>query len=363
MLTKFDELTCHQTVETFDTVGTSDRAWTEKLWVNLHDTAGELVLATGLGVYPNRDVMDGYGCANVGNQLQTNVRASRQLRPRAEELAVGPLTYEVLEPYRRIRLAMGENPQGIEFDLEFVGKLEPHEEIPQFGRSAGRVYVHTQRYAQLGRAKGWAKVGDKRFDIEPERFYAQRDHSWGIRLGVGAPETGVQMTDVATFFGMMVNWLTLQFEDWGIQCYLIERADGSIDRLTGAMVFPLDAGKDPIPVTKVDHDYAYHDGAPRMQGGTVTFHLADGSKKTIEMQEKTTMYLRGGGYLGIDDYYHGLWMGEQWQTGEAWEVGDPKVADSVHGLNDTVVECTCDGSSGYGIVENLILPPFPKYDR
>jgi hypothetical protein len=54
-------------------------------------------------------------------------------------------------------------------------------------------------------------------------------------------------------------------------------------------------------------------------------------------------------------------MGPSWFDGETWEVGDPKTADEVHGLDDTVCEATCDGQKGYGIMENLILPPFPRY--
>jgi len=33
----------------------------------------------------------------------------------------------------------------------------------------------------------------------------------------------------------------------------------------------------------------------------------------------------------------------------------------MHGLDDTVVEVRMGNEVGYGIVENLILPPFPKY--
>ncbi len=361
MLTDYDEWTCHQVVETFDAVGTSDRAWTEKIWLNLHDLSGELVVACGLGVYPNRDVLDGFACANVGNKVQTNVRASRALRPRIAELAVGPLRYEVLEPFERIRVRSDDDSQGLKLDVEFLGRMQPLEEEPQFGRSKGRVFVHTQRYAQLGRARGWVEVDGRRFSVDEEGFRAQRDHSWGIRMGVGAPETGVQMPDVASFTSMMINWLVLQFGDWGVQCYLIERGDGRVERLTGALVHPLGSDRQPIPITRVEHDYSYHSGAPRMRAGTVTFHLADGGRKRIEMDELTTMYLRGGGYLGVDDYFHGLWMGDDWRAGERWQVDRQEVADRAHGLNDTVVVCRCDGETGYGIVENLILPPFPKY--
>jgi len=75
MLTNYDELTCHQCVETFDSVATSDRAWTEKLWCNLHDSSGKIVLATGLGVYPNRNVIDGYVCRSA-----TSIRLSSHIQ-------------------------------------------------------------------------------------------------------------------------------------------------------------------------------------------------------------------------------------------------------------------------------------------
>ncbi len=361
MLTKFDELTCHQSVASFDEVGTSDRAWTEKLWCNIHDTQGELVLATGLGVYPNRNVLDGYGCANVRNAKQTNLRLSRELRPRIDELSLGPLSYEVIEPFKKIRIAMGENEQGLSYDIEFLGGMLPGEEEPHLGRARGRVFVNHCRYAQLGRVRGWVKVGGERFELDPDRFYAQRDHSWGIRMGVGAPEQGVQMADVATFTSMMINWFTVQFPSWGLYAYLIEKGDGTVERLTGCLTKPMEEGGEVIPLVGFEHDWVYHENSPRMKAGKVTLKFKDGSEKSIEMRELTTMYLRGGSYLGYKDHYHGLWMGEDWRDGESWDLDTPAKADGVHGLNDTVVECKCDGEVGYGIVENLILPPYPRY--
>lgn len=257
MLTKFDELTCHQEVSTFNSVGTSDRAWTEKLWCNVHDREGKLVVATGFGVYPNRNVIDGYGCVNVHNEVQHNVRLSRELRPRIDEVALGPLKYDVIEPYRRILITMDENEHGVSYELEFKGLFHPGEEEPQYGRRHGRTLVNTCRYAQLGRAQGWVKVDGTRFDIED--YFAQRDHSWGIRMGVGAPEQGVQETDIATFRGMLINWLTFQFESWGGYLYYIEGADGSVQRLTGSVVGRLDEPTTPIPIVGFKHDYAYYD--------------------------------------------------------------------------------------------------------
>ena len=360
MLTKHDELTCHQVVQTFDAVDTSDRAWTEKLWCNVHDAAGELVLATGFGVYPNRNVLDGYACVNVANQRQHNLRVSRELRPRIDEVAVGPLAYEVIEPYRRVRLTCGDNPRNLRFDLEFLGGFAPGEEEPQVGRAFGRTFVNTCRYAQTGRARGWIEVEGRRTELTPDRFFAQRDHSWGVRMGVGLPEQGVQLPDIAPFRGMLILWTTLQLEDVAFTLYLIELADGTVQRLTGQVCPKLGEGPT-VPIVGADHHFEYHPGSARMAAGRMSLTAADGRRWELSMRELTTMYLRGGGYAGYKGFYHGLWKGTDWQDGETLEVADPRVADEVHGLDDTVIEVRCGDRVGYGIIENMILPPFPRY--
>jgi hypothetical protein len=362
VLTKFDEFTCHQIVSSFDSPESTDRAWTEKLWCNIHDTKGRLVMAIGMGVYPNRNVMDGYACIQLDGR-QHNARFSRELRPRIDELEVGPLRWEVLEPYRRIRLSLGENRFGLRFELEFLGRFQPGEEEPQSKRSRGRLQVNTCRYSQLGRARGWVCVGDQRIELDEEHHYAQRDHSWGVRMGVGAPEQGVQEPDIATFTAMMINWATFQLDDRALNLYLIERSDGHRELFTGQLLPRLDDARPAVPIVGVEHTYRFHERSARMQSGELHLTGGDGTKLHLELRELCTMYLRGGGYVGWKGYTHGLWMGPKWEDGEVWELGsEPGLCDQVHGLDDTVCEVREGGEvKGYGIIENLILPPFPRY--
>ena len=361
MLTKFDELTCHQTISTFDSPQSTDRAWTEKMWFNLHDTKGEIVLATGIGVYPNRNVMDGFGCVNLGHKTQHNIRVSRELRPNVTELHVGPLEIDIVEPYKKVRLHMGENPQGLAFDLEFLGALPPNEEKPQFGRMFGRTFVHTCRYAQMGRARGTVTVEGKRIELSADTTFGQRDHSWGVRMGVGAPAQGVQGTDIQHFNGMLINWLTAQFKEWGVYYYLIEKQGGRIDYLSGAVH---ELGTDPtdgVPIVKVEHDFTYHPRSVRMDQGSVRLHAEDGRVIELSMREINCMYLRGGGYVGYKGFTHGLWMGPSWQDGEVFDISDDRGRNELHGLDDTVCEYRCGDELGYGIIENMVLPPYPRY--
>src|SRR4051794_11541397 len=69
-----DELFVHQVADTFGTVGQADRSWTEKLWAVASAPDGSLQVDLGLGLYPNRGVIDGYAGVSRGVE-QWTVRA------------------------------------------------------------------------------------------------------------------------------------------------------------------------------------------------------------------------------------------------------------------------------------------------
>ncbi len=362
MLTRYDEWTCHQIVETFAYPGCSDRAWTEKIWLNLHDTQGRFALAIGLGVYPNRNVMDGFACLRLGSR-QTNVRLSRQLRPRVDELSVGPLSYRILDPFRRLAVDLSDSRQGLRFQVEFQGRFHPVEEQPhQFWRDAtGRVAVDTARYSQTGRASGWVEWNGQRTELDPNEVYAQRDHSWGIRPGVGTPEPGLQDQETNSFAGAMINWAIFQFPSWSVSLYYIEANDGKARFLSGAISQPLDEPDEQVRVVGVEHDYEFFPGSLDTKSGSLTLHLEDGSHRKLHLEALQVMHLRGGGYLGVGEYNHGKWMGPEHEEGETWNLEDPATKAMARGLDDTICRVTHGDETGYGILENLIIPPFERY--
>ena len=74
-----DELLVHQIADTFATVAQSDRSWTEKIWAMAADRdRAPSKLVFGLGVYPNRGVVDAFGGVSRGVE-QWTVRASGRL--------------------------------------------------------------------------------------------------------------------------------------------------------------------------------------------------------------------------------------------------------------------------------------------
>lgn len=54
MITKYDEMFCHQAVSTFDRPGTSAREWTERAWITIYAIAGggHFAAATKLATGP-----------------------------------------------------------------------------------------------------------------------------------------------------------------------------------------------------------------------------------------------------------------------------------------------------------------------
>src|SRR5438270_782518 len=73
-----DEGLNHQIVDTFATIAHSDYAWTEKVWVSIAKADGSIQANLGLGKYPNRGVIDGFGGVSRGRE-QWTVRGSGEL--------------------------------------------------------------------------------------------------------------------------------------------------------------------------------------------------------------------------------------------------------------------------------------------
>ncbi|MCB1028131.1 MAG: hypothetical protein KDB24_10260, partial [Microthrixaceae bacterium] len=159
-----DEGFNHQIADTFATVGTSDPAWTEKVCAMALARDGSLQLGFGMGQYRNRNVMDAYAGVSRGVE-QLTVRSSRRLYPDDETTAVGPITYDVIEPMRTVRFALAPNDvQPLSFDWTFTAALPPQSEERTHQRAplGYRVSAELVRYHQMGTASGWVELDGER---------------------------------------------------------------------------------------------------------------------------------------------------------------------------------------------------------
>ena len=68
---------------------------------------------------------------------------------------------------------------GISLHLELTGTFPAYEQTPAFHRTRGRVQEDARRFYQNGIVTGWIEVDGERIEIDPDRWWFGRDHSWG----------------------------------------------------------------------------------------------------------------------------------------------------------------------------------------
>ena len=181
MLSKWDELLCHQLPNTMDHVHTDNPEWTERIYVSIYNVRDQdTIVGFGVGQYPNKNVQDGFATVwHLGRQY--NFRASRILRPNIADVRIGPLSVELLEGLKRLRLKLDENPSGLLLDIEWTATMNPHEEEHDFRESGGRVVQDISRFDQAGRSRGILQFGGKTISLDEENWWGHRDRSWGTR--------------------------------------------------------------------------------------------------------------------------------------------------------------------------------------
>lgn len=186
MLSGWDENLCHQLPTTMDHVHTDNPEWTERIYISIYNVRDkDTIIGVGFGQYPNKNVQDGF--VTVWHQgKQYNFRASRTLRPRIDEVKAGPLSVEVLEGLRRVRIRLGDNPSSLRLDVEFTARMNPHEETHDFRESGGKAVQDISRFDQVGRVHGTLEVGGKKIALDDENWWSIAT-AHGVRAGRCAP--------------------------------------------------------------------------------------------------------------------------------------------------------------------------------
>ena len=371
-LLPIDEALNHQIVDTFSTVAESDLSWTEKIWVSIPKKDGSLQIDFGLGRYQNRNVIDGFAGISRGKE-QWTVRASRELAANPTATAVGPLTYEVVEPLEKVRFRLGENDiLPLTFDVTFERRLPPYFEDRHAQRDERgfRVVSNVVRYHQAGTVSGWVNVEGKREEIRANDWFAFRDHSWGIRLDVGAPPTDLRP---ARDFGerefggasFLLHWTPM----------MLERPDGTryeyhyYLQMRGGRPFYFSGylnGPDGTQerVGRVRPKLAYDDRTRRPKKGVIHFDMLDGETRTVEVETvgESGFHLGTALYLGFDGKKHGMWRGEQHVDGERIpDTTDDATLRRIHQLRDSIIRVREGDATGYGIFESIATGAWPDF--
>jgi hypothetical protein len=154
MITSFDDYCIHQTVLPVAEPSQSDRNFYDRYWFNgIEETQGDWIFEIGFGLYPNRRVMDGHFSVAIGNK-QYAFHASRRAPKERKETEVGPLSVEIVEPMRQVRVKLDANEHDIECDLLFTAASVPHQEPANVMHDDGHLIMHNTRFTQMGYWQG-----------------------------------------------------------------------------------------------------------------------------------------------------------------------------------------------------------------
>jgi hypothetical protein len=368
-LTRMDEYPRHQVGGTFDSVVSDSVHWNDGFYFTLGDQRTGASLFAAIRLYANTDVMDGFACVTVDGR-QHNARWSRRLRPRNDDISVGPLSLDIVSPLQELRLSCQENPFGIGFDLHWRGLHEPHLEDRVVRYSGGRKVYDRTNYDQCCEVTGTITVGDRALTVTPETWIGVRDHSWGLGRTGGtsdgiAPVTG---RDPRRGFAMR-QWTMVRMPDRVMFWQFHQQADGSVDGFEG-VVIPLDPAAPRWRYASGRATATRVDGLPRAADTTVELTRDDGTvDRFLLTPVGWPVYLQGGGYHDgfADRRGRGVYRGDDHQEGEAWDVTHPTLVGDPSGWfrqrEDAWAEnfATCvnlddDDDRGFGHLECVLAP-------
>lgn len=364
----FDDYPFHQHPAPFGLPATTDAKFNDGYWFAFY--AADWYFVTVLRLHPNVNTIDGATAVAHGRR-QHCVRASRSLRPRADELSAGPLRLEIIEPMRRLRLSLGENPAGIGFDVVFKPQSPPFAEERYQHFKYGAVVNDTVRYTQVCRVNGTAALGGEQLQVDD--WHGMRDHSWGVRTSMGPPTKigGVERLPEEADNRAFRLWVPFQAGDHcGFFHTHEDRAGRTLD-FEGRLDY---ADGSTVMLASVRHALEYEPGTTKLTGGSFELLDAGGTARHYELRTSgPPADVQGLGYYGgwHDGGSAGIYRGPERIEHDVYEITQPGTrvgpahVPEKRRLGPTEYPCFLDGPDGKGMahVEHHIFGPYDPYSR
>jgi hypothetical protein len=360
-----DEGLNHQIVDTFAMLSQTDLAWTEKIWTSIAKTDGSLQVDFGLGKYQNRGIIDGFGGVSRGRE-QWTVRGSRELASAPEDMAIGPIHLEIVEPLKQMRFRLEPNDvQPISFDIVLSAVTPPFFEEGNLvrNRRTGRIDVDVIRYHQGGWATGTVTVDGQTHEVTPDEWFGFRDHSWGVRQAIGEPPVDlIPSPQMPPGIRGGMKWSPSFFRrpDGTYYETAIFVAEGAWDY---SSVYINDADGSQAPVRSVKPRINYDTRTRFVKGGELLLTMESGEERSIEIETlgQSGFFLKTGGYGAWKTHKHGSWKGQLHTDGEyiadCWsDENQPQLGQ----FRDTPIRVREGDAVGYGIMESLIGGVWPE---
>jgi hypothetical protein len=328
MLTNLDDCLLHQVPCTFSEAQTSDHRFYDRYYVGMYQPGGPLSLAITIGLYKNMNSADA-GAALVRGDRQFNVRCARPLRPAVDEPRIAPLSWSVVRPLQELNFKLDPGDHELSFDLYWVAIAPPMEEGAWFAtrvpRVNGRITQDVVRYDQVGRVTGWIEHNGERLDVE--NWFGMRDHSWGVRWGIGGfePFTGPTPLRLA----QMTNWVVFATDEISGHVVRTEDAAGKTTSLSGLLHW-LDGSRADLDIIDAHQELSFAASDRYYRSGRLEMRASDESLWVLEPEP--TMHgtvVTGLGYYDgfLDRKGHGAYREPliEWDT---YDLSKPNVFQS-----------------------------------
>ncbi len=308
-LTAADELFVHQIPEPLPNVVTHHDHWRESYFFVAHprNGDGDVVILT-MAHFPKSEEMDSLQLGRVGGQL-IMARHARPYDGDPHTTVVGPVTIDVVEPYRTVKLTVDETSAPVGLDLTFTARTQACG-LRRGTMKAGHETIWDQSHMiQSGTYSGTYSHEGTTYQVDD--WWGQRDHSWGIRDHARCP---------------LWMWLAIQLPDGMLSVWNWEYANGARVFLDGCFA-PAD-GSDIVPVIGFRHDLNW----TGEDGGPVSYERDGEDVKGLS--GSVEIVLEGGRTVRVDG--EGTWCARYGRFGG--------------GQNSMAVK-TDDGRSGNGVYE------------
>jgi len=350
MLTKGDDYPIHQLPEPVATSGT-DRNFYDRYFFNGYSRDSDLFFALALGVYPHLNVMDA-AFSVIANGMQHNLRASRLLKSERLDTHAGPIAVEVIEPLKRLRIHVEDNPHGIAADLVFHARAKAVEE-PRFTfRQGPRTIMDYTRLTQNGWYEGHVSVAGAHTNIGRD-VLGTRDRSWGVRpIGLSDAQPAAPPQSPQFYW----LWAPLNFEDRFMLYH--NNADGTGKPWNSASVIGALGEAEPEHMTRCTSKLAFRSGTRHANHAVIETVDAQGREWRAELTPKYNFYMSGVGYMH-PEWGHGHWKGENALGYDVHELASVNENDPRFWHVQAIVNAKLTGPEGErrgaGVLEQLIV--------
>ena len=274
--TALDERFAHQIPEPFPNVLHFHPDWRESLFFIMHqrEKPGDVLILT-LAHFPSRQEIDSLQLGRVGTS-PIMARHLRKVDGDQDDFRVGPITIDVIEPLKKIRLvAVASDATPVSFDISFTARTQPYQLRRGTMKAKYEIVWDQSHMFQSGTYNGSYTHNGKTYEVD--NWWGQRDHSWGVRSHARCP---------------LWMWMPIQLEEGMLSVWHWEYPNGARVYTDGCFA-PAD-GSEPIPVIDFQHDLQWLDASGRPVsyekfgddvtglGGTVAFTLQGGRKISVK---------------------------------------------------------------------------------